>query len=165
MPQLRSKYVAYSTFGASRIEDILPATELSKAQLLEAREFANSIAIDNGKGGYTLSRLPVEAQFAPVYASLVNDFDGDGQVDLLLGGNFYGVTPVRGRYDASYGLLLRGTGNGRFVPVGMDESNLAIGGQVRGMGMLRRAGGDRLIVVARNDDKLVFLRASKPTTD
>jgi len=75
------------------------------------------------------------------------------------------VTPVRGRYDASYGLLLRGAGNGRFVPVGMDESNLGIEGQVRSMGVLRRAGGDRLIVVARNDDKLVFLRAIKPPTD
>jgi hypothetical protein len=158
MPQLRSKYVAYSTFGASRIEDILPATELSKAQLLEAREFASSIAVNNGKGGFTLSHLPVEAQFAPVYATLADDFDRDGHVDLLLGGNFHGVTPVRGRYDASYGLLLRGSGNGRFVPVGMEESNLSIEGQVRGMGLLRRAGGDRLVVVARNDDKLVFLR-------
>jgi len=61
MPQLRSKYVAYSSFGASKIEDILPATELSKAQLLEARELANSIAMNNGKGGFTLSPLPVEA--------------------------------------------------------------------------------------------------------
>ena len=158
MPQLRSKYVAYATFGASRIEDILPATELSKAQLLEAREFASSIAINNGKGVFTLARLPVEAQFAPVYAALAEDFDRDGHVDLLLGGNFHGVTPVRGRYDASYGLLLRGSGNGRFVAVGMAESNLSIEGQVRGMGMLRRAGGDRLVVVARNDDRLVFLR-------
>ncbi len=165
MPQLRSKYVAYSTFGASRIEDILPATELSKAQLLEAREFASSIAINNGKGGFTLSQLPVEAQFAPIYAALAEDFDRDGHVDLLLGGNFHGVTPVRGRYDASYGLLLRGAGNGRFVPVGMDESKLSIEGQVRGMGMLRRAGGDRLVVVARNDDTLLFLRPllTKPT--
>jgi len=165
MPQLRSKYVAYSSFGASRIEDILPATELSKAQQLEARVLANSIAMNNGKGGFTLSPLPAEAQFAPVYAALADDFDRDGQVDLLLGGNFFGVTPVRGRYDASYGLLLRGVGNSRFVAVGMDESNLAIEGQVRSIGVLRRAGGDRLIVVARNDDKLVFLRAIKPPTD
>jgi hypothetical protein len=65
---------------------------------------------------------------------------------------------VRGQYDASYGLLLRGSGNGRFVPVEMEESNLLIEGQVRNMGLLRRAGGDRLIVVARNDDRLAFIR-------
>ncbi len=158
MPQLRGKYASYSSFGASKIEDILPATELAKAQRLEAGDLASSIAINNGNGTFTLSRLPAEAQFAPVYAALADDFDGDGRIDILLGGNFYGVTPVRGRYDASYGLLLRGAGNGRFVPVGMRESSLAIEGQVRGMGLLRRAGGDRLIVVARNDDRLVFLR-------
>ena len=158
MPQLRSKYVAYSSFGAARMEDIFPASELSKANVLEARELASSVALNSGNGKFALHRLPVEAQFAPIYAALADDFDGDGQVDLLLGGNFYGVTPVRGRYDASHGLLLRGAGNGRFVPVGMEESNLVIEGQVRGMGVLRRAGGDRLIVVARNDDKLVFFR-------
>ena len=158
MPQLRSKYVAYSTFGASRIEDILGPTELSKANILEARELASSVAVNAGNGKFTLHRLPIEAQFAPIYAVLADDFDADGHVDLLLGGNFHGVTPVRGRYDAGYGLLLRGAGNARFVAVGMEESGLLIEGQVRGLGVLRRAGGDRLIVVARNDDKLVVLR-------
>ena len=41
--------------------------------------------------------------------SLADDFDGDGRMDLLLGGNFHGVPPILGRYDASYGLLLRGS--------------------------------------------------------
>jgi hypothetical protein len=140
------------------MEDIFPASELGKAKVLEAREFASSVAINNGGGKFTLQHLPVEAQFAPIYAVVADDFDGDGQVDLLLGGNFFGVTPVRGRYDASRGLLLRGAGNGRFVPVEMERSNLDLEGQVRSMALLRRAGGDRLIVVARNDDKLAFIR-------
>ncbi len=158
MPQLRSKYVAYSSFGASRIEDIFPESELSKAKVLEARQFASSVAMNNGNGTFNLQPLPIEAQFAPIYAVLAGDYDGDGHVDLLVAGNFYGVTPMRGRYDASHGLLLRGNGNGRFEPVVMEESNLVIEGQVRNMGLLRREAGDRLIVVARNDDKLAFFR-------
>ncbi len=165
MPALRSKYVAFSSFGASRLEDILPATELSKAKVLEARNFASSIAMNKGDGTFELQALPAEAQFAPVYAVLAHDFTGDGHVDLLLAGNFFGVTPSRGRYDASHGLLLRGAGNGRFEPVGIEGSNLVIEGQVRNMGLLRRAAGDRLVVVARNDDKLAFLRAVKLLTD
>jgi hypothetical protein len=158
MPPLRSKYVAFSSFGASRLEDIFSASELSKAKVLEAHDFASSIAMNGGNGTFKLQPLPVEAQFAPVYAAVANDFDGDGRTDLLLAGNFFGVTPVRGRYDASHGLLLRGSGNGRFEPVEMGESNLLIEGQVRNIGLLRRAGGGRLIVVARNDDKLAFIR-------
>jgi hypothetical protein len=158
MPQLRTRYVAYSSFGAGRVEDILPASELKKAKVLEARTFASSVALNDGKGGFQLRPLPAEAQFAPVYASLADDFDGDGRVDVLLAGNFYGVTPVRGRYDASYGLMLRGRGDGRFEPADMEESNLVIEGQVRDMKPLRSVDGGRLIAVARNDDTLRILQ-------
>jgi len=158
MPQLRSKYPSYASFGASRIEDILPRAELRRATVLEAREFATSIALNKGNGTFDLQALPVEAQFAPIYAVLPDDFDGDGHVDLLVAGNFYGVPPVLGRYDAGYGLLLRGSGDGRFTAVDMTESGLVIGGQARHMKLLRRAGGGRLIVVARNGDRLQVLR-------
>ncbi|MEO7501976.1 MAG: hypothetical protein ABIW94_05020, partial [Gemmatimonadaceae bacterium] len=88
---------------------------------------------------------------------LAEDFDGDRKIDLVLGGNFYGVTPVRGRYDASYGLLLRGDGSGRFVSVEMEKSGVAIEGQIRRLASLRRARGDRMIVAARNNDMLQLL--------
>ena len=86
------------------------------------------------------------------------DFDGDGHTDLVVAGNFSGVTPVRGRYDASYGLLLRGDGLGGFASVDLEASNLVIDGEVRDMALVQLADGGRLIVVARNDDALQMLR-------
>jgi hypothetical protein len=157
LPVLRSRYPTYASFGASRIEDILPAATVAKATVREAHVFASEIALNNGDGTFTLHQLPVEAQFAPIYASVAEDFDGDGHVDLLLAGNIYGVTPVRGRYDASYGVLLRGSGDGRFTAVDMEESRLVIDGQVRHMRELRAANGNRYVVVARNDTTLQVL--------
>ncbi len=158
IPELRSRYPSYADFGASRIDDIFPAAELQRATLLEARVFASSVALNNGDGTFTLQPLPVEAQFAPVYAALAGDFDGDGRTDLLLAGNVYGVQPALGRYDASYGLLLSGRGDGRFTAVDMEQSHLVIDGEVRHLGLVRRANGGRLIVVARNDARLQILR-------
>jgi hypothetical protein len=157
IPRLRSRYDSYADFGASRIEDIFSAPELRGAQLREAHLFASSFALNGGNGTFTLHRLPTEAQFAPVYAVLPEDFDGDSHVDLLLAGNFHGVAPVRGRYDASYGLLLRGNGAGRFEPVELEESGVIMEGQARGIQLLRRAGEGRLVVVARNDNRLQLL--------
>jgi len=157
MPQLRTRYPSYASFGASRVEQIVPAQELKRAQVREAEMFASSIALNDGKGVFRLEPLPMEAQLAPVEAVLAEDIDGDRHVDLLLAGNFYGVMPVRGRYDAGYGLLLRGDGRGRFLSVEMQKSGVAIEGQARGLASLRRAQGDRLIVAARNNDKLQLL--------
>ena len=161
MPQLHDKYPTYAAFGASRISAIFSAAQLRRATMLEARDFATSIALNKGDGGFDLQPLPAEAQFAPVYAALADDFDGDGRADLLLGGNFYGVTPVQGRYDASYGLLLSGDGKGGFVPVDMERSGVAIEGQVRHMAQLKGANGERMIVIARNGDTLRLLRIAR----
>ena len=158
LPVLRSRYPSYADFGASRIEDIFPAATLAKATVREAHVFTSEIALNKGDGTFALRQLPVEAQFAPVYASMAEDFDGDGHMDLLVAGNFYGVTPVRGRYDASDGLLLRGLGEGRFTAVDGELSGLRIDGQVRHMRALRDASGHRLIVVARNDTTLQVIR-------
>ena len=157
LPVLRSRYPTYADFGASRIEDIFPAATLAKATVREAHVFASEVALNKGDGTFTLHQLPAEAQFAPVYASVAEDFDGDGHVDLLLAGNLYGVAPIRGRYDASYGTLLHGAGDGRFMAVDMEASGLVIDGQVRHMRELRAPGGKRLIVVARNDTTLQVL--------
>ncbi|MFN2602483.1 MAG: VCBS repeat-containing protein [Gemmatimonadaceae bacterium] len=158
MPDLASKYQTYASFGASKIEEILPKKELKQARILEAKDFASSVAINKGNGTFTISPLPVEAQFAPIYSVIAADFDGDGHADLLAGGNFYGVIPTLGRYDASSGLFLKGDGKGHFKSVDIESSNVQIDGQVRDMKLLRRAGGGWLVVVARNDDKLAILK-------
>jgi hypothetical protein len=157
LPHLRERYVSYADFGASRIEDIFAESELQEAEVREAMVFASSVAVNNGDGTFSLQPLSIEAQFAPIYAVLVDDFDGDGHTDLLTAGNHHGVPPVRGRYDAGYGLLLRGDGDGRLQAVEIGESGLMIQGQVRDMRFLKRANGDRLIVVARNDKSLQIL--------
>ncbi len=115
MPSLRTRYPTYESFGASRIQNIIPGKELKKARVLEADTFASAVAINRGDGTFELHALPIEAQFAPIYASLAGDFDGDGKTDLVVAGNFYGVTPLEGRYDASYGLFLRGDGRGGWI--------------------------------------------------
>jgi hypothetical protein len=158
IPELGKRFPSYSAFGATRVEDILPRSDLRQAKVLEAYNFATSVALNNGNGTFTLRPLPMEAQFAPITAIVADDFDGDGRTDLLLAGNEFGVPPLFGRYDASYGLLLRGKPNGDFEPVDLSQDGLVLNGQVRHIRTLRQAGGIRLIAVARNDDKLQVLR-------
>ena len=158
LPSLRDRYRSYAAFGASRLEDILPARALRSADVLETRGFASVVAIDQGSGKFSVVPLPAEAQLAPIYAGIARDFDQDGRTDLVVAGNLYGVPPIQGRYDASYGLLLRGDGAGGFQAVDLEASGLVIDGQVRRMALLRRSNGEWVIVVAKNDDRLQILQ-------
>ena len=158
MPSLKAKFPTYKSFGASQVKDIVPPDELAKATVLTAHTFASAVALLGANGTFTLTPLPIEAQFAPVYASVARDFDGDGKIDLLLGGNFLGAPPMLGRSDASYGVLLHGLGDGTFTAVDLVASGVMIRGEVRHMQPVKRADGHTTIVVARNNDRLAFLR-------
>lgn len=160
-PSFAPRFPTYASYGAAKLEDIVSASILADARVLEADEFASMVAINTGQG-FELRRLPVEAQFSPVRAILVADFDADGNQDIVLGGNFSGVMPVRGRYDASYGTYLRGNGDGTFQAIAPHESGLWLEGEVRALAPMSAAGGNRLIVAARNSDSLQFIEVTQP---
>ena len=157
MPSLLRTFPTYADFGAGRYEDLFTEDERADALLLQANTFASAWAENLGDGSFALHELPVEAQFAPIYAILPGDFDEDGHKDLILAGNFHGARPSRGRYDASYGLLLLGDGQGGFEPVDLTESNLALEGEVRALRLVPHERGP-LLFVARSDDTLQALR-------
>ena len=156
MPAIRGRYPSFGAFGASRLEDIFPATEIAKAEVKHAATFESAIALNDGRGRFTLRALPVEAQTSMLFASLAYDLNGDGQVDLLMAGNQYGVPPVYGRYDASRGTLLLGDGTGAFRPAPVMRA-LPLDGQVRALALVGRPGRAPWLAVARNGAALQLL--------
>jgi enediyne biosynthesis protein E4 len=107
-----------------------------------------------GNGKFVKHVLPVEAQFAPVNAIVCADVDNDGYKDLLLAGNDYQSDVVTGRYDASYGCLLRGSRNKDFTVVPASVSGFELNGDVKDMALIRLGNGQRILLAAVNDDSL-----------
>jgi len=83
----------------------------------------------------------------------VKDIDGDGKVDIVLGGNFYESKPEAGIYDASYGTVLKGDGTGGFQPMSSSQSGLYIRGAVRDMIWLNHK-EHPLLLIAKNNAHL-----------
>src|SRR5207253_9854321 len=152
LPYRRPRYPRYADYAGQTVTDSFSAAELAGATVKQAHTFATALVRNNGDGSFTLSPLPLEAQLAPVYGILAQDVDGDGKPDLLLAGNFDGVQPEIGRMSASYGLVLRGDGRGRFTPVPAVHSGIVVPGQARDMQRVRTRRGD-LSVVTRNNDR------------
>ena len=95
----------------SKINDIFTKEQLANSVVLESNQMQTGIFINNN-GKFKFHALPIEAQFAPVYAIEIFDFDKDGNQDILLGGNFHRAKPEVGSYDGSHGLFLKGNGKG-----------------------------------------------------
>jgi len=160
MPSLKKKYLKYANYAEEEIDDIFSEEQLENAIYHKAETLQSSLLINEGAGNFTLRALPLAAQTVPQFTLLVKDFDGDGNLDILIGGNLHEVKPEVGRYDASYGVLLRGVGGGAFEAVSQRASGLKIEGAVRDIVTLNHQ-GEELIVVARNDKPLLFLQKQR----
>jgi len=156
LPLLKKKYLRYAQYKEQTMEDIFGKDLLQKMDKLDAYEMQSSVLMNNRNGTFTLKPLPIEAQFSTVFGIVVNDFDGDGKQDILLGGNFYQSKPEAGIYDASYGLLLKGNGNGNFTAVKPQTSGIVIKGALRDLKEIK-AGKSRLLIAAKNNDKTEVL--------
>ena len=100
-------------------------------------------------------------QFSPVYGFVANDFNGDGLIDILAVGNFYGSTPSIGRFDASYGNCLLGDGRGDFKILDPRLSGFSVFGETRDIKIVRSKKSD-MVVVSRNNaaPRLFNIRSS-----
>lgn len=150
LPGLKKKYLKYSSYKDQRMEDIFTADQLKRSLKWEAKELRTSVLWNEG-GKMRLDPLPLEAQYAPMYGLAAGDFTGDGKADIVVGGNQYRAKPEVGRYDASYGALFAGDGQGGFKFVKSSASGLKIRGEVRSIVPLRVQGKPHLLFALNND--------------
>jgi len=105
LPVIRKKYPDYASYSSASMKNIfgdknLKGTEL---ELLETSLFINE------NGTFEKRSLPREIQYSSIHAIETMDVNGDGVLDIILGGNHYNYKPQFGRDDASSGWVLLGT--------------------------------------------------------
>ena len=157
LPYLKKKYLRYENYKEQTIDDIFTKEQLSKAVKLDAYNMQSTVFINNKNGTYTARVLPVQAQLSCMYAIDAEDFDKDGNIDILMGGNFYQSKPEVGIYDASYGVLLKGDGKGNFTALTPQQSGVSIKGAVRDM-LPIQIGKKKAILVALNNDSVQMMQ-------
>lgn len=163
MPFIKVKYKQYEEYARATMADIFNEKQMEGAYMADSRSFNSAYIENQGDGSFQIHPLPIEAQFAPIYGILANDYNTDGNFDLLLVGNSYSSNVETGQYDAFIGLFLEGDGEGNFLPVPGRESGFFVDGDAKGMAELTLGDGRSLILAAQNSGKMKVFDAGKST--
>jgi enediyne biosynthesis protein E4 len=150
VPAIKKAYLKHADFINAGVNDIYK----NKTGLMEltCNETASCWIENTGQGKFVKHLLPQEAQFAPVNAIICTDMDNDGINDLLIAGNEYQTEVITGRYDASYGLFLKGGKNKIFTPFSPAKSGFIVNSDVKSMKFITNIKKEKLILVAINND-------------
>lgn len=147
LPVLKKAYLNYKEVAGKTVQYIF--YDLFKGYTeLRAEVLSSSCFINDGKGNFNRKNLAEELQLAPVmsFAPALQ------KTNFIAGGNFYGVIPYEGRYDAL--LPTQFSANGTAVNHIMTDFE----GEIRDIKWINIAGGNKILALARNNNGIIFLK-------
>jgi hypothetical protein len=161
MLDMRVKFQNYKSFATATMDQVITPDMRKGALRLKANMLQSVYLRNDGKGKFTMIPLPLEAQFSQLSGMCVDDFNGDGNPDIVLSGNDYGTELTMGRYDAFNGLMLTGDGKGNFEPLSILQSGIYIPGNAKALVKLVGASQKYLLAASQNKGPLKILELKK----
>ncbi|MGI9532334.1 FG-GAP-like repeat-containing protein [Lutimonas sp.] len=159
IPAIKKKFKDYDAFAVATLEDVYTKKSLEKSLHYEVKSFA-SIYLENKDGAFIIHKLPNLAQVSSINQILTEDFNADGNLDIVIAGNLYGSEVETPRNDAGVGLFLAGNGKGEFKAVSPTDSGLYIPGDTKDLSMISIQ-DKKYIMAAKNDDYVQFVEVVK----
>jgi hypothetical protein len=153
-PGLALKFPTYKNFAEATISEVYSRKALKESLHLQAETFASCYFENTGNGKFVMRKLPNEAQLSSINDMIIDDFDGDGHLDILAAGNLYNVEIVTPRNDGGIGILLKGDGRGHFAPVPYALSGFFAPGDVKSLALVHLNNKNKDILVGNNNDRL-----------
>lgn len=149
---LKKKYNSYREFAGKTMEELFGAELLDNSTLLEVNTLESGF-LRNDNGKFNFIPFGSAMQVSPLTVFATGDFDGDGQTEVLAGGNFFGIKPYHGRLDSFPGALLNSEndiilGN----ELGLDFTKKS----VRHLGTVTLNGQVYLLAIFNNDKAQVY---------
>lgn len=152
---MRSKFTNYASYSEAQLGNIFSKSDLKDAKVWEATTL-ESVYLENKGNKFVQHTLPASAQFAPLFGMALLDYNKDGNMDIVLGGNQSSIRIRMGVIDANFGQLYEGDGKGNFTYVSQTVSGLSTTGDTKSMKVITSNGQTFLLVGVNNVGVLTY---------
>lgn len=159
VPMFKKRFTNYSSYSSATIKQVLTGDELSAAKKLEARELRGCYFSNDGHH-FSMKPMPIQFQFAPIFAMETIDVDGDGLEDIVTGGNLSATRARTGKLTGNTGFVFRNDASGGFRFVPAYRSGLRLCEDVRQI----VRDNNKLVVGVNNGQVRVFELSPPPLT-
>ncbi len=161
MSSLKKQNLKASDYAKRSIEELFPSELLKNSILKTASVSETIIAVNLGKGKFEIRKLPYRVQLSSISGITTTDINGDGNLDLILGGNNYEFKPQFSRMDASYGNVLLGDGKLNFTWQNYDQSGFVVKNEIKHLKTFRDKNGKTFVIAAINNEKPKIFRINE----
>jgi hypothetical protein len=149
IPSLKKNHLSYTKFAEADLSDLFAKGTLQNADLSEAYQMRSLGIFNLGNYRFNVDTLPLGVQASPMMSGY---FDADSGYTFL-GGNFYPVNVQRGRYDASWGTVLKfDREKNSFDLILPSSSGLSIQGETRKILPIKIKGKTHFIFIKNNEN-------------
>jgi len=156
LPSIKKSNLKNEEYAKKSIQELFPHDLLSKSIVKKFTYSSSCVALNNGNGKFTVQKLPMMAQLSCVNVVHCMDLNGDGHVDLVLGGNQFGFLPQFERLDASLGDVLINNGKGGFIWQDAAKTGLQLRGEERDIAEIRTSEGNYLLFLQNDEYPALF---------
>jgi len=155
LPVLKKAYVTYSEVAGKTVQYMF--YDLFKDYVeLKAETLGSACFINDGKGNFTKQDLPFDLQLSPIFAFQ----QMDDHHTFITGGNFFDVIPYEGFYDAA-SLSVFNMSSSKNTITADQVKILDIKGQVRDLKWIKTAKYGKVLMAAKNNDRIEFYQIQK----
>lgn len=160
LPSYKKQNLRHSAFAERSIQTLFAEPLVKNASVKKFNFSGSCIAINFGKGTFSLRKLPYMAQLSCINAILCEDVNDDGFTDLIVGGNNTTCLPQFGRLDASMGRVLLNDGKAMFAVMETSRTGFMVPGMTKEIISIGQ-GKEKHILFFRNDDDVLVYKKSQ----
>ncbi len=160
------KFPFHKELAVTTMDKLFTPEEMEGCLILAANNFNTSYIENLGNGQFSLKAMPKSIQRSPIYGMQTMDVNQDGNLDVLMVGNDYGMEVSVGRMDAHDGIVAYGDGQGNFDVQDAGKSGFLVQGDAKALVQLHHAqSGQQIFIASQNRGPLkIFTTGTESKT-